>query len=104
MPFAAGFENPLQWIDTKRSAGQLFARFVRAESETVASVDQLEAALERGRAADRTYVIALQTHAYEWTEGGSWWEVGVPEVSNRPEVLDARAELEAGKADQRVGW
>ena len=39
-----------------------------------------------------------------WTEGGSFWEVGVPEVSNMQSVLDARADLDKGKADQRIGW
>ena len=38
-----------------------------------------------------------------WTEGGAFWEVGVPEVSDRAEVRAARAALDAGKADQRVG-
>ncbi len=74
------------------------------ESETVTDIGELEAAFERARAADRTYVIALKTDAYSWTEGGSFWEVGVPEVSDRATVLDARAEMDAGKADQRVGW
>ena len=73
-------------------------------SETVTTVAELEEAFARARAADQTYVIALQTHPYEWTEGGSFWEVGVPEVSERQTVLDARAELLEGKADQRVGW
>jgi len=73
-------------------------------SETVATVTELEQALDRARAADRTYVIALRTDPYKWTEGGTFWEVGVPEVSNRSEVLTARRELDEGKADQRVGW
>jgi 3D-(3,5/4)-trihydroxycyclohexane-1,2-dione acylhydrolase (decyclizing) len=73
-------------------------------SETVTSVSEFEAAMQRARAADRTYVIALQTHPNSWTEGGSFWEVGVPEVSNRQSVLDAKAELEAGKSDRRIGW
>ena len=63
-----------------------------------------EAALERARSADRTTVIAMRTDAYTWTEGGSFWEVGVPEVSPRSEVLAARAELEEGKRAQRLGW
>ncbi|MYH88842.1 MAG: 3D-(3,5/4)-trihydroxycyclohexane-1,2-dione acylhydrolase (decyclizing), partial [Acidimicrobiaceae bacterium] len=75
-----------------------------AESETVSTVAELTEAFERARAADRSYVIALQTSAYDWTEGGAWWEVGVPEVSNRQEIRDARAELDEGKAAQRVGW
>ena len=73
-------------------------------SETVSSVAELTEAFERARAADRSYVIALKTSAYDWTEGGAWWEVGVPEVSNRQEIRDARDELVAGKTAQRVGW
>ena len=74
------------------------------EAETVSSIAELEAAFQRARASDRTYVIALNTHAYQWTEGGSFWEVGVPEVSTSPEVRAARSEMDSGKADQRVGW
>mgnify|MGYP001829072344 CR=1 FL=1 len=70
-------------------------------SETVTTVAELEAALDRARAADRTCVIALRTHPYEWTEGGSFWEVGVPEVSSRAEVVAAHDEVVAGKAAQR---
>jgi 3D-(3,5/4)-trihydroxycyclohexane-1,2-dione acylhydrolase (decyclizing) len=73
-------------------------------AETVTTVAELEAAFERARANDRTTVIALRTDAYSWTEGGAFWEVGVPEVSARDEVVAARAEVDAGKSDQRVGW
>jgi 3D-(3,5/4)-trihydroxycyclohexane-1,2-dione acylhydrolase (decyclizing) len=73
-------------------------------AESVTSIAGLEAAFERARESDRTYVIALRTSAYDWTGGGSFWEVGVPEVSDRPEVLAARATMDTGKADQRVGW
>ncbi|MFV2039993.1 MAG: thiamine pyrophosphate-dependent enzyme, partial [Acidimicrobiales bacterium] len=73
-------------------------------SETVRSIAELEAAFGRARAADRTYVIALRTDPYEWTGGGSFWEVGVPEESNRQEVRDAHAEMLAAKTQQRVGW
>ncbi len=73
-------------------------------SETISSYAELEAALERARASDRTYVIAMKVDAYSWTEGGSFWQVGVPEVSNLQSVTDARAEMDKGQADQRVGW
>jgi 3D-(3,5/4)-trihydroxycyclohexane-1,2-dione acylhydrolase (decyclizing) len=73
-------------------------------AETVSSISELEAAFGRARAADRTTVIAIKTSAYEWTEGGSFWEVGVPEVSERESIRRARAALEEGKAEQRVGW
>ena len=73
-------------------------------AETVSTIDELEAAWKRAKEADRTTVIALQTHQNSWTEGGSWWEVGVPEVSAYESVREARAELDEGKSDQRAGW
>ena len=51
-----------------------------------------------------TYVIAMKVDPYTWTEGGSFWEVGVPEVSSLETVTAARAEIDKGKSDQRVGW
>ncbi len=60
------------------------------DSERVATVHELEGALRRARHNDRTTVIALQTDAYSWTGGGAFWEVGVPEVSDRPQVQAAR--------------
>ncbi len=73
-------------------------------AESVDSIDGLRAAIGRARASDRTYVITMKVDAYAWTEGGSFWEVGVPEVSNLQSVVDARAEMDKGTADQRVGW
>ncbi len=73
-------------------------------TETVTDIAELEAAFLRARDSDRTTVIAMRTDAYSWTEGGAFWEVGVPEISDRPEVVAARAEIDAGKSDQRVGW
>jgi 3D-(3,5/4)-trihydroxycyclohexane-1,2-dione acylhydrolase (decyclizing) len=45
----------------------------------------------------------LRTDPSAWSEGGAFWEVGVPEVSSRSEVLQARQRMDAGKAHQRVG-
>ena len=71
-------------------------------AENVSTVGELEAALVRARAADRTYVIAMKTEPDVWTEGGAFWEVGVPEVSDRPEVLAAHESMRQGKQRQRV--
>ena len=105
------FNNLLENCRVERVDGEIprvdFAAHAAAmgcETETVSTIAELEAALVRARAADRTYVIAMRTHADKWTEGGSWWEVGVPEVSSARSVLDARAELEAGQTERRVGW
>jgi 3D-(3,5/4)-trihydroxycyclohexane-1,2-dione acylhydrolase (decyclizing) len=66
-------------------------------------VQELEHALGRARHSDRTTVIALRTDAYSWTGGGAFWEVGVPETSERPQVQAAKAAMVAGKQQQRIG-
>ena len=80
---------------------EMLARAQGCNSETVHTVAELETAMTRARASDRTYVITLQTHRYEWTEGGTYWEVGVPETSYRDEVVAAHDDVVAGKAAQR---
>ncbi len=101
----AGYNN---LITDTNNAGVVYtdfaahARSMGCEAETVSSIAEFDAAFERARAADRTYVIALRTSDHDWTEGGTFWEVGVPEVSNRQTVLDAHAELQQGKQAQRL--
>jgi 3D-(3,5/4)-trihydroxycyclohexane-1,2-dione acylhydrolase (decyclizing) len=78
------------------------ARSLGAHAEHVGSIRELEAALERARAADRTSVVVIDTDPLRSTEaGGWWWEVGVPEVSEAPKVRAARAAYEQGKKAQR---
>ena len=60
-----------------------------AASEKVNSISELEAALKRAKAADKTYVIALDTTPHVSTSGLCWWDVGVPETSPRKEVVEA---------------
>lgn len=79
------------------------AESMGALAEKVTGIEELRAAFRRAKTADRSSVIVIDTHPYEWTEGGSWWEVGVPEVSGRNEVLAARAEWVAEREHQRVG-
>ena len=91
-------------VDEVRVDFAAHAAAMGCHAETVPTIDELEAAVLRARSNDRTTVIALRTDAYTWTEGGSYWEVGVPEVSSRAEVVAARADVDAGKSEQRVGW
>jgi 3D-(3,5/4)-trihydroxycyclohexane-1,2-dione acylhydrolase (decyclizing) len=80
------------------------ARALGALAEHVADIGELEAALQRARAADRTYVISIDTDAARTTDdGGWWWEVAVPEVSTRPAVREARAKYEAQIAARERG-
>jgi len=72
------------------------ARALGANAEHAGNIAELEAALQRARAADRTYVISIDTDPARTTEdGGWWWEVAVPEVSSRDAVRDARAKHDA---------
>ena len=73
-----------------------------ALAENVKTIRELEAALKRARAADRTYVVCVETDPNRTTEeGGWWWEVAVPEVSDRESVHKARAAYEDGKRQQK---
>jgi 3D-(3,5/4)-trihydroxycyclohexane-1,2-dione acylhydrolase (decyclizing) len=66
-----------------------------AVAEKVDGITSLEAALARAKAADRTSVIVIDTDALKTTEaGGWWWDVAVPEVSERAAVRDARVAYE----------
>lgn len=73
------------------------ARSLGALSEHAATLGELGAALGRARAADRSYVVVIDTDPLKTTEaGGWWWDVTVPEVSDRPEVNAARRAYEDG--------
>ncbi|PHR93117.1 MAG: 3D-(3,5/4)-trihydroxycyclohexane-1,2-dione acylhydrolase (decyclizing) [Blastopirellula sp.] len=67
-----------------------------AKSRKIASISELEEALaDRGGKGVQVFVI--DTDPYPSTEaGGSWWDVAVPEVSDRHEVNEARAKYEVG--------
>jgi 3D-(3,5/4)-trihydroxycyclohexane-1,2-dione acylhydrolase (decyclizing) len=73
-----------------------------ALAENVKTIAELEAALARARAADRTYLICIETDPDRTTtEGGCWWEVAVPEVSDREQVREARHLYEQDKRRQK---
>jgi 3D-(3,5/4)-trihydroxycyclohexane-1,2-dione acylhydrolase (decyclizing) len=80
------------------------ARALGCEAVSATSLAELKEAFARAREAKRTTVIAVKTAPQAWTEGGAFWEVGVPEVSTRREVVEARERLLEGKRAQRVGW
>jgi len=74
-----------------------------ATARKVASIAELEEALARRHKVKGPYVVVIDTDPYASTpHGGTWWEVGTPEVSDRAEVAEARARYEANKATQRA--
>ncbi len=79
------------------------ARSMGAEAVHVASVAELKSAMQRARAATRTQLIVIDTtHTRTTDDGGCWWEVSIPEASQRREVLDAHGRYLEGKARQRI--
>jgi 3D-(3,5/4)-trihydroxycyclohexane-1,2-dione acylhydrolase (decyclizing) len=71
------------------------ARAMGATAEKAGSIAELEAALARPRPAKGPHVIVIDTTPYPPKEiGGAWWDVAVPEVSERKEVARARAAYE----------
>jgi 3D-(3,5/4)-trihydroxycyclohexane-1,2-dione acylhydrolase (decyclizing) len=80
------------------------ARSLGAAAESVKSVGDLEAALARARRADRTTVLVIETDPLAPTAaGGAWWDVAVPEVSDRAEVRAAYARYVEARRRQRLG-
>ena len=77
-------------IDFRAHAESLGAHAVK-----VSSLAELESALAAARSAASTSVIVIDTDPLKSTAaGGHWWDVAVPEVSNRPEVVGARRAYE----------
>jgi 3D-(3,5/4)-trihydroxycyclohexane-1,2-dione acylhydrolase (decyclizing) len=80
------------------------AESLGAVAEKVASLADLEEALRRARRSDRTSVIVIDTDPLAATEaGGHWWDVVVPEVSERAEVRAARDAYDSARQNQRLG-
>ncbi|MBL6946533.1 MAG: 3D-(3,5/4)-trihydroxycyclohexane-1,2-dione acylhydrolase (decyclizing) [Rhodospirillales bacterium] len=90
-PFAVDFE--------------MHAKSMGAMAETVNSIDGLKEAFGRARVASGTYVISLQVDPFDgWTvEGHTWWETGIPHVSESDEINQACAELKDARQNQRRG-
>jgi 3D-(3,5/4)-trihydroxycyclohexane-1,2-dione acylhydrolase (decyclizing) len=64
----------------------------------------LETALQESERNDRTSVIVIDTDPLVTTEaGGHWWDVAVPEVSDRPQVNAAREAYVQALRAQRAG-
>jgi 3D-(3,5/4)-trihydroxycyclohexane-1,2-dione acylhydrolase (decyclizing) len=77
-------------LDFVAHAGSMGANVVKA-----GSLADLEAAMAAARTATIPTVIVIDSDPAPGTgAGGSWWQVGVPEVSVRREVNAARAEFD----------
>ena len=68
---------------------------------TITDIDQLRAALAAPRPG--VNVIVTRVRESDWTEGGAFWQVGIPEVSERAQVREARERMDIGLKAQRRG-
>lgn len=75
-----------------------------AVTRKVGSIPELETALAETANERRTTVIVIDTDPLITTEaGGHWWDVAVPEVSEREQVKTARQGYEKALQSQRFG-
>ena len=80
------------------------ARSMGAIAVHAKSLAELEQALKASKANTRSTVIVIDTDPMISTDaGGAWWDVGIPEVSSRPTVLDANRKWAEGRAKQKLG-
>jgi 3D-(3,5/4)-trihydroxycyclohexane-1,2-dione acylhydrolase (decyclizing) len=102
-PFNNLFDDCVQGPDgAPRIDFAAHAASLGALAENVTTIAELEAAMARARAADRTYLVCIETDPDRTTEeGGCWWEVAVPEVSEREQVRGARHRYEHDKQQQK---
>jgi 3D-(3,5/4)-trihydroxycyclohexane-1,2-dione acylhydrolase (decyclizing) len=80
------------------------AESLGATAFKVASIGELEARLQEARSASRTTVIVIDTDPVRATgDGGHWWDVAVPEASERGSVLAAHAAYIEARNKQKLG-
>ena len=101
----AGFNNLLDdshhvhssHIDFAAHAGSMGAHAVK-----VNDIVQLEAELRAAKSSAIPVVIVIDTDPWPGTEqGGAWWDVGIPDVSVRPEVKAARDKQDSQRKAMR---
>ena len=102
----ASFNN--QFVDSRHVGAEparvdfaAHARSLGCHAVKVTTIDELETAFVAARDHHRTSVIVIDTDPARSTEaGGWWWEVAVPEVSDRAEVKAARARYDDDRKRQ----
>jgi 3D-(3,5/4)-trihydroxycyclohexane-1,2-dione acylhydrolase (decyclizing) len=74
-----------------------------AYAEKAAGIAELEAKIVEARGRDIPTVIVIDTTPYpDREEGGHWWDVAVPQVSERAEVREAYEHYAAMTAKQAI--
>ncbi len=75
-----------------------------ATSLHVKTIAELEDALKQAKDAPGPFVVVIDTDPYPSTpDGGYWWDVAVPEVSERSDVKEKRSAYEAMLKSRTMG-
>ncbi len=82
---------------------QTHAESMGANAETVKTTSELEAAFKRAKNSDKTYVIVMETHGYEWLDGTAFWESPTLLNATTDNNKSALKEHLDGKNKQRKG-
>jgi 3D-(3,5/4)-trihydroxycyclohexane-1,2-dione acylhydrolase (decyclizing) len=79
------------------------AESLGALGRKVSTIAELGQAMDWAKTTDRTTVIVIENDAFVWTPGDAQWDVGVPEVSKRSQVNEARKYQDDLRKKQRIG-
>ncbi|MEO8544868.1 MAG: thiamine pyrophosphate-dependent enzyme, partial [Burkholderiaceae bacterium] len=76
------------------------ARSLGADAVHAQNLDQLRSAMAAARSAAKTQVIVIDTtHTRTTDDGGCWWDVSIPEISQRAQVVAARQAYDVARKD-----
>lgn len=104
-----GFNNLLKDCHIKNSENPMRVEFAEhaksmgALSRHCNNLSEFEDAMMWAQTTDKTTVITISSDAHTWTPGGADWYVGVPEISNRDAVRNARSLQATFRKSQRRG-
>jgi 3D-(3,5/4)-trihydroxycyclohexane-1,2-dione acylhydrolase (decyclizing) len=91
------FDGDTLPIDFAANAGSLGAHVIKANNR-----DELADAMAAARKVNKPVCIVVETDRSQRVAGyESWWDVAVAEVSDNPDVQEARAKYEQAKAKER---
>jgi 3D-(3,5/4)-trihydroxycyclohexane-1,2-dione acylhydrolase (decyclizing) len=100
------YNNLIKDCNVKAPFGVDFVKHAEsmgAHARKVQSIAELGQAMDWAKTTDKTTVIVIENDAFVWTPGDAQWDVGVPEVSKRAQVNEARAYQDDLRKKQRVG-
>ncbi|MDG1936211.1 MAG: 3D-(3,5/4)-trihydroxycyclohexane-1,2-dione acylhydrolase (decyclizing), partial [Paracoccaceae bacterium] len=102
----ASFNNLIKDSRVKEPFSVDFAKHAEAmgaHGRRVETLGELDEAMKWAQSNDKTTVLTIPSDAYQWTPGDASWDVGVPEVSERDSVNDARKDHDVIRVKQRIG-